>query len=175
MFQGLNLNPQNKILLVSFVIFVLLYFILKAKNKEAPAASENKPLYADTLIPKGQVLVPIELANIEALSGLIDQYGIIDLYGGPENNLALIASRVKVLRAPLNPNQYAVMVTESLSQEIMKYKGPFWGVVQNRFTRSEKSEAKDKPEMQHSTTKPHTKSDFQTNKIEIEYYQGDEP
>ena len=175
MFQNLQLNPQNKILLISFVIFVLLFFILKAKNKEAPVESENKPLYADTLIPKGQVLVPIVLANIEALAGLIDQYGIIDLYGGPENSSVLIASRVKILRAPLNPNQYAVMVTESLSQEIMKYKGPFWAVVQNRFSQSEKSDVKNKPEEQHLITKPAAKPDFQTSKIEIEYYQGDEP
>lgn len=171
MFQSLQLNPQNKILLISFIIFILLYLVLKEKNKEPPVVTENKPLYADTLIPKGQVLVPIELANIEALTGLIDQYGIIDLYGGSENNSILIASRVKILRAPLNPNQYAVMVTETLSQEIMKYKGPFWAVVQNRFAQNKKSE--NKPDVQDSTIKPAAKPDFQTRKIEIEYYEGD--
>lgn len=175
MLQDLQLNPQNKILLISFVIFALLFFILKAKSKETPLESENRPLYADTLIPKGQVLVPVELANIAALAGLIDQYGIIDLYGGAENNSLLIASRVKILRAPLNPNQYAVMVTETLSQEIMKHKGPFWAVVQNRYNQSENPDAKNKSEEQHLITKPAAKSDFQTSKIEIEYYQGDEP
>lgn len=174
MFQSLQLNPQNKILLISFIIFILLYLILKEKNKEPHVATENKPLYADTLIPKGQVLVPIELANLEAVSGLIDQYGIIDLYGGPENSSALIASRVKILRAPLNPNQYAVMVTEILSQEIMKYKGPFWAVIQNRFTQNERAETKNKSEVKNLAVKPKGKVDLQTSKIEIEYHQGDE-
>ena len=146
MFQNLRLTPQNKILFISFVIFITLYFILNAKNNKTPILAENIPLYADTLIPRGQVLVPIEFANTTALAGLIDHYGIIDLYSGSENNSILIASRVKILKAPLNPNQYAVMVSETLSQQIMKNKGPFLAVVQNRFSANEKGKEKIKPE-----------------------------
>ena len=164
MLQNLRLTNQNKILLISIIIFVLLYFILNAKNKAAPPLAEKKPLYADTLIPKGQVLVPLELANITALSGLIDQYGIIDLYAGAENHGRLIASRVKILKAPLNPNQYAVMVTEALSQEIMKSKGPFWAVVQNRNTATEMAT----PEVEIKNAMNKTKTPKQN--IEIEYY-----
>ncbi len=174
MFQNLQLTTQNKILLGSFVIFVMLYFYLNAKNKESPAPPENTPVFADTLIPRGQVLVPIELANIAALSGLIDQYGIIDLYGGTETNSTLIASRVKILKAPLNPSQYAVMVTEALSQEIMKLKGPFWAVVQNRFATADKPKQDNK--LPESPSKPveKIKPAIQTTKIEVEYYQGGE-
>lgn len=173
MFQNLQLSLQNKILLVSFAIFIILYFILHAKNKEAPAATENKPLYADTLIPKGQVLVPIELANIESLTGLIDQFGIIDLYGGAEKDSTLLASRVKILKAPLNPNRYAVMVSENLSREIMKHKGPFWAVLQNRLAQSEPPKPKETPPSRPEAPLPVSKPNFQSGNIEIEYYQGD--
>lgn len=43
-----------------------------------------------------------------------------------------LASKVKILRAPQNPNQYAVLVPENLSNHIMSLSGPFWAVVQNR-------------------------------------------
>jgi|GEM_PF-4579727 len=177
MLRNLQLTHQNKILLISVVVFVLLYLILNAKNAAVPPAAEKKPLYADTLIPAGQVLVPLELANIATIASLINQYGIIDLYAGSENSTVLIASRIKILKAPLNPNQYAIMVSESLSEEIMKSKGPFWGVVQNpdvqnKNIQTEKSVATVKVKTHVNKTKSRAKK--KTRKVEIEYYTGAE-
>ncbi len=168
MLQKLQFTMQNKILVISLFIFAILYFILNSKNKEMQPIAEKKPLYADTLIPRGQVLVPVEFANIAALAGLIDQYGIIDLYAGTENNSVLIARRVKVLKAPLNPNQYAVMVSESISQQIMKYRGPFLAVVQNRFTPPEKNIPKTDMQKSQAGLKRHRRDSKQN--VEIEYY-----
>lgn len=176
MFSNLKLTSQNKILLISFVVFIFLYFILNSKNREASKeellTEKKRPLYADTLIPKGQVLIPIELANAEAVAGLIDQYGMIDLYSGVENNSVLIASRIKILRAPLNQNQYAVMVSETHSREIMKFKGPFVAVVQNRFAKNDNPSAQAKTATELISSRPAIKPDLRVNHIEIEYYQG---
>ena len=180
MFSYLRLTLQNKILIASFVIFIILYFILSSRNREtangADSKEKNKPLYADTLIPKGQVLIPIELANVDAVAGLIDQFGIVDLYTGNDGHSVLIASRIKILRAPLNQNQYAVMVAESFSPEMMKNKGPFFAVVQNRFAKDEiqKPEAKSdkKTELKMRPVPPVAKNQAQVNPVEIEYYQG---
>ncbi len=126
-----NFSLQNKVLAACFVLFLIVYFTLNSKIEKPAIAHEA--VYADTLIPKGFVLVPIELANLNAVSSLINQFGVIDLYGGDsETNSVQIASRIKILRAPLNPNQYAVLVTEDLSKQIMRFKGPYWAVVQNR-------------------------------------------
>jgi hypothetical protein len=126
-----NISLQNKVLAASFVLFLIVYLTLNSKTEKR--ASAHEAVYADTLIPKGFVLVPIELANLNAVASLINQFGVIDLYGGDsEANSVQIASRIKILRAPLNPNQYAVLVTEDLSKQIMRYKGPYWAVVQNR-------------------------------------------
>lgn len=170
MLQNLKLTSQNKILIFSFVALLVLWGVLSAKNKSAAeesAPEKIKTFYADTLIPKGFVLIPIELANVEAVAGLIDQFGVVDLYSGPENNSVLVASRIKILRAPLNQNKYAVMVPESFSQELMKIKGPLLAVVQNRFAKEEVA----KPA---KTTKPAVLKKVPTSValVEIEYYQG---
>lgn len=132
MFSKIQLSTQNKILLISFAVFTLLYLIMNFRNNSKSQDHDKKFVSADTLIPRGQVLVPINLANIQALAGLIDQYGLIDLYSGEQNQSRLIANRIKILRAPLNPNQYAVLVSEELSEKIMRSHGPFWAVIQNK-------------------------------------------
>lgn len=176
MLSKLSLSSQNKLLAGSFVIFVILYFSLNQKNK-VPLAPDT--IYADTLIPKGHVLVPIELANLNAVAGLINQFGVIDLYGGNnQEDSVQIATRIKILRAPLNPNQYAVLVNEELSKHIMRFKGPFWASIQNRSvepasqdsTRSDLrlSDKKDLPEPAKITKANYYKT------IEIEYYKKDE-
>lgn len=167
MLEKLQLRMQNKILIFSFAVFILLYLIINSKMKENKIRVENKPVYADTLIPQGHVLVPLEIANIQAVAGLIDQYGIIDLYAGSENNSILLAARVKILKAPLNPNQYAVMVEEALSKDIMKHKGPFWAVIQNRFNQTEQSLAQSDPKNQNRQRKK------VNTPIEVEYYSGE--
>ncbi len=170
-----NFSTQNKALLIALVIFATLYFTVKSKNNETETtiSNEKKPLYADTLIPKGQVLIPIELANVAAVAGLIDQFGIVDLYSGSETGSVLIATRVKILRAPLNPNQYAVMIAETESPEIMKAKGPFFAVVQNRFAKNETLPAVLSNKMIQQPEKGLSKTPNIEKKIEIEYFKGE--
>ena len=129
-----KLSQNNKVLLLSFLILIAAYFLFSPKNA---VSEKHEKIYADTMIPKGQVLIPIELANAESVSALMDQYGVVDLYSASANTVGAIrlASKVKILRAPLNPNQYAVLVPENLSKHIMSLSGPFWAVVQNRDTK----------------------------------------
>lgn len=174
MLQNLKLTSQNKILMVSFVALLTLWGILSMKTNgtaEESGPEKNKTFYADTLIPKGFVLIPIELANADAVAGLIDQYGVVDLYSGPENNSVLVASRIKILRAPLNQNKYAVMVPESFSQELMRIKGPLLAVVQNRFAKDTVAKPA-KPPKPKDTIVFLKKVTTSAVPVEIEYYQG---
>lgn len=127
-----KISQQNKILLCSFLFLMVVYILFGIKTEKVVA--KYNPIYADTLIPKGYGLIPVELANADTVSALMDQFGVVDLFTGTltARGNKKIASRVKILRAPLNPNQYAVMVPEGLSQTIMNASGPFWAVVQNR-------------------------------------------
>lgn len=168
MLKNNELTLQNKILIAALMLFIAVYFLVERGRPlpaKEPAASE--PVYADTVIPRGYVLVPVEIANIQAVAGLIDQFGVIDLYAGSnhQENSFLVAARIKVMRAPLNPNQYAVLVPEAMSREIMKYRGPFWAVVQNRLNAATTAPSPQPPEKAPERLIPPAK-------VEVEYYKG---
>lgn len=143
MFQKMKISKQNKLLLLSFLIFIA-FFLVFTLNKPSTAEKGPEKIYADTFIPKGFVLIPIELVNFESVSALIDQFGVIDLYAGAPQmaGSVKVATRVKMLRAPLNPQLFAILISEQNSAHIMKHAGPFWAVVQNRSTIDDKKEAK---------------------------------
>ncbi len=134
--KNLRISQQNKMLLLSFSFLIISYIVFAPSHKESEI-SKKDPIYADTLIPHGFVLIPIELANAESVASLMDQFGVVDLYSGSassKGNIKVI-SRVKILRAPLNPNQYAILVPDQLSNKIMSAVGPFWAVVLNHETK----------------------------------------
>ena len=165
MFKNNEVTLQNKILISALMLFIAVFFLLDRFYRAPAPTAKEAPVTADTIIPKGYVLVPLEIANIQTVASLIDQFGVIDLYAGSarQESSFQIANKIKVMRAPLNPNQYAVLVTEDMSREIMKYKGPFWAVVQNRGVASPVIEQK--PILS-------VKKTISPRVVEVEYYQG---
>ncbi|MEN0058368.1 MAG: hypothetical protein AAGB31_06000 [Bdellovibrio sp.] len=135
----LDLFRSNS-LVIAFVFLGALSFIVPSRQEKL--SSEKTPLQdphsVDTYIPAGFVLVPLEIVNAESLSSLVgDLGGVVDLYlASGEKQLASIkvGSRLKLLRAPLNPQQYAVLVRDSESSRLLSYSGPFIAVVQNPQT-----------------------------------------
>lgn len=130
-----NPSLQNKILFLSFILLTTLGVTLHYRQKSLPVAEAASPSTAgaDTYIPKGFVLVPIELQNIQAIAGLIGDHGLIDLYGSTADGTGFaLAEMIKIIQAPLNPEQYAVLTSENLARKIMHYRGSYWGVVRNR-------------------------------------------
>lgn len=81
----------------------------------------------DTHIPRGFVLIPIEVHNYEALDSLFGRYGLVDLYLPPENGASqrLVALNVRLIRAPHNPSRFAVLVPESESPKILSHGGSY--------------------------------------------------
>ena len=124
---------KNKWLLVAFlglgVLSILMQFRTVPQN--SPKAEHIETV--DTMIPRGSILVPLELENIEQIGSLIGNSGVVDLYtGGSESKKRrLIASRVKVIQAPFNPQVYAALIPENEGSVIQNYLGPFRAVVQN--------------------------------------------
>ena len=92
--------------------------------------TEHSPQDVTTFIPEGFQLIPIEIANYEAVDSVLGQFGVIDLYTASENDSDSrpLARAVKILRAPLNPNQFAVLVPDPMVSTIVK-KGPLYKVV----------------------------------------------
>ena len=124
---------KNKWLLVAFFGFGLLAILTSSRNSAPQPQEAPRVESVDTMIPKGFILVPLDLENIEQIGSLIGNSGVVDLYtGGAESKKRrLVASRVKVIQAPFNPQVYAALIPESEGSVIQNYLGPFRAVVQN--------------------------------------------
>jgi hypothetical protein len=137
-FKFLLQDKVNRMLLVGLIIFA---GVLAASSgnlgSASPAPSADTaadPYSADTFIPNGFVLVPIDIQNIDSLSSMIGQFGLVDLFTTSNLNQKSglrVGRRLKLLRAPLNPQQFAVLVPEEEAGELLKAIGPFVAVIQN--------------------------------------------
>ncbi|UYL09170.1 hypothetical protein B9G69_001090 [Bdellovibrio sp. SKB1291214] len=138
-----NLKFEHKLLIAGFIVigaFAILH------NKPATPVVETRqevaPESVDTYIPHGFTLIPLEISNSDALASIMgDMGGVVDLYLTQTDSRKggiRVASRVKLLRAPRNPEQFAVLVKESEGQRILQYSGPFLAVVQNPDVRGGK-------------------------------------
>jgi hypothetical protein len=131
-------DKVNRMLLVGLFIFAVV-LIASSGSPGAPSSnslteSAPEPFSADTVIPNGFVLVPIDIQNIDSLSSMIGQFGIVDLFTTPNLNQKSglrVGRRLKLLRAPLNPQQFAVLVPEDEATELLRAIGPFVAVIQN--------------------------------------------
>jgi hypothetical protein len=115
----------------------LLAFIWDQRANESTDTLKPEPESVEeaaTYIPEGFVLVPIEVANFESLDSILGKFGVVDLFVASEDSRGRprkIAERVKILRAPLNPDHFAVLVPDNESQKIVAYSGALTVVVQN--------------------------------------------
>lgn len=93
-----------------------------------PEAHIGAPAGVDTFIPKGFVLVPIEVSNYEALDSILGKFGVVDLYqpgGEGKRKAELVARNVRLLRAPQNPSLFAILIREPDTDRILRYGGTF--------------------------------------------------
>lgn len=127
-------GPWDKKLLLTAAGIALLP-IIAAVFFRAPAPpplpdekSSGSRVQVDTYIPRGFVLVPIEVQNYEALDSILGNYGVVDLFqgGSPSGGKQhLVARNVRMLRAPQNPAHFAILVGENEVSEVLKYGSSF--------------------------------------------------
>lgn len=131
-FRGISRKKQLVVMiLLSFLPVVSQLFTNQSPTQSPESAS---PESIDTLIPSGSVLIPIQVENSESLDSILGQKGIVDLHSParePGGKNRVVARRLPILRAPLNPQQFAVLAPEDQAQLIVREPGPFWVVVQN--------------------------------------------
>lgn len=139
-----KLLPENRNRFALWTAVVLLSggmaFVLDRSNVDVtPLKVEAEdPASASTFIPEGFVLVPIEVANYESLDSILGKYGVVDLYTSPldpTQKPRKVATRIKILRAPLNPNHFAVLAQEEDSSKLVGFSGPLTVIVQNPNSR----------------------------------------
>jgi hypothetical protein len=121
-------DPRNRTLTIAMALMLII--ILGVSLFSPEKSTTGVPVVtADTYIPDGFVLVPIEIQNAESLGSLIGAYAVVDLFRGPQSQR--VGRRLRLLRAPLNPDQFAVLVPEGEVTALMAIPGPYWAVIQN--------------------------------------------
>ncbi len=135
MIRGIFFNRTQRPYLIALVLALVfgLYWDLQQSPKTDADAVIATPESADTMIPAGFVLVPIEVQNFDSLDSILGQFGIVDLYQSPlkpGGKPFRVASRIKILRAPLNPSHFAVLVKEADSPSLLVSTAPFTVIVQ---------------------------------------------
>lgn len=125
-----NLLRRKELLL--WTVFTLVGFFAAAKavsfNPTRDTAPQESPDSLETFIPKGHLLIPIEVANAERLEGVLGQNGVVDLYqpgNNPGERAKLVGKRLRLLRAPLNPQAFAVLLRDSEVDRFLATQGPY--------------------------------------------------
>lgn len=120
-------DPRNRTFSIALSAMIIIILVVQMTSQTAVVPEDDAS--ADTYIPEGYVLVPIEIQNVDSLSALISNYAVVDLFRGP--NSRRVGKRLKLLRAPLNPQQFAVLVPEDQVSSLLQTPGPFWAAIQN--------------------------------------------
>lgn len=146
------IKSENKILLGTLFALGFIAWMGSCQHSTTSTNSEQTALPAiDTLIPKGYVLVPIELANAEPLSSLIGSTAVVDLYLSSNEKTKTghkIGSHLKLVRAPLNPQLFAILVRDSESGKILAQPGPYFAVIQNHQQNNSEIRSKDSSKLE---------------------------
>ena len=118
-------------------LFFILFSLILAWSFEQPKSSskpQENPPSLDVFIPKGFVLIPIEVQNHESLDQVLGQYGVVDLYTAPLMPGAfakIVVKAIKIVRSRVNSNYFAVLAPENQSAILMNTRGPYKVVIQN--------------------------------------------
>lgn len=110
------------------LFFIAMMGSLIMKTLKAPASAEQSVEHfeASTFIPEGHVLIPIEVENAEALSAMTGGYAWVDLYTpsideyNPRRTKKIV-KKIRILRAPLDPQHYGIIVPEEYAEAILSY------------------------------------------------------
>ncbi len=125
---------KQKPLFLLFVLSGVMAVIWDFSKKDVETKLIDEVPSADTYVPEGFVLVPIEVQNAEALDAILGNVGVVDLFHpaiDPRQKARLIARQVKIIRAPLDPKKFAVLVPSDQSQALVKIDAPLFVTVHN--------------------------------------------
>ena len=124
-------EKKSAAILILMSFFLLVAWLSDRKDEpKANANSNHEALEIDTYIPSGFVLVPITIQNLESLDSIVGQYAVVDIYG--QGDKSPLGSALRLVRSPKDPSQFAVLVPEADSREVVsRSHEPFQVVVQN--------------------------------------------
>lgn len=133
--QNTNVQPFFKKFSGHFIILTALV-VLSLASEVLPRLLKTKaePPSLDALIPKGFVLLPIEIINGQDIIQLIGSHGVLDLYAYSDKSRLpekQAASNLKVLPPEREEGRWTALVPEKQAAYFFEYPDPFYAVIQN--------------------------------------------
>lgn len=109
--------------------------IAQNKTNSSNSSIDSSPSL-DTYIPSGFVLVTLQLINSDSIDSMIGNFGLVDLYPATQNadfiltkDTRPIATHLRLIRAPNNPNLFGVLVSEESRSVILQLANPVFAVI----------------------------------------------
>lgn len=130
---------KEKVLNWAIGIFVVIALIRFVSTPSQDGATQTETDISTT-IPRGYVIVPIEIENSLSLEGVLgDIGGYVDLYEALENGQGKqVAHHIKLVRAPKDPRQFAVLAKESQAPALVRHEGRFIATMRNPEDRTQR-------------------------------------
>lgn len=125
--EALKKIDKDKLVWILFAVFGAIVAFVEWHSSTPPAPVENAaPETIDTFIPKGHLLVPVDIQNADQLQSLVGPTTVVDLYAsGAGHRAQLVGRRLRLLRAPANPQVFAVLIRDTEADRLLNYPGPF--------------------------------------------------
>jgi hypothetical protein len=125
-------DKQNRLIILALLLLFFFAFALPQKNEVK--VSDNGPMEADTIIPPDVTAIPIEIANHKSLVASVGAYAYVNVFSLQADGTAgkKVGHRLRLLRAPFDPNEFLVLVPESEEAAFMQHSGPFFVSVLSR-------------------------------------------
>lgn len=123
---------------VSFLILGSWAVFLRMTDSKPKVSGPIKMSSIDENIPPGYTLLPIEIENAEAISGIIsDMGGLVDLYtSNHEGGRSFrVATKVKLIRTG-SEFQMSLLIPVDQGHVILNHRGPFIASVHNLHTKT---------------------------------------
>lgn len=127
-------DQKNRLVLFFLVGFLVVGF---SQIKAQSTRPEGDRFQIDTIIPAGYVLIPIKLLNAEAISAVIGNHGVADIYATIQGQRTkLLFARAKIIKSPIEEGAFSILVKETKAHLLSNSENPFFAAVQNPRTRS---------------------------------------
>ena len=126
---------KNKTTVYLWLILIMISLVITVlqKTKQTKPTLRGEIKNIDTYIPKGFVLLPVELSNGPSLEGLLSERGVVDLYTADpvQKSAYRVATAVKIIRSPQNSAYFAILVPEQEASFLIQRFQSFYAVIQN--------------------------------------------
>ena len=116
--------------------FILIFSILSISlsTSSLRKSSVEAPVSLDQMVPKGFVLVPLEISNGEDLFAFIGDYAVVDLYldskgmGLPEQQ---VAEQIRIFPPQEEEGLWTALIPEKEVIHLFEYVSAIYAVIQN--------------------------------------------